>query len=369
MILRLFLRVILKWPLRLFRLILTVFAFVLIALTVFGMFFNFNWLSNNIEALVLKKTGRIVQVNGDIKPGLDWVRPSLVLNDVVIFDDEPLRRVHFKRAEISVPLMKMARAKYPIIYLRVAGISVQGYKVGSLFLPVHIRNAEHVTSNVSGTILEGALAGTVRLFKGTYDVDLRVENADYGRFFKGVEGKVALTVVGKTKKTNKINDFYRSLNGRVELSGSEGQFPSGTLDFWTKSLLTSLLPGKKEFTSLNCLYADVKIVNGIAQTDKMVVDTNDLTMWGKGKVDLLSQKIDMDITPQPKDASILNMATKVHLKGYFDQIEIVPDAMGVASKLGGVILGAVVPAAAILPFTKLGFDKKDPCKPIKDKTK
>jgi hypothetical protein len=49
------------------------------------------------------------------------------------------------------------------------------------------------------------------------------------------------------------------------------------------------------------------------------------------------------------------------VSGPFGNIGVHPDATGVAEKIGGFLLGAVNPAAMLLPLIKTGTLDKNPC--------
>ena len=56
---------------------------------------------------------------------------------------------------------------------------------------------------------------------------------------------------------------------------------------------------------IHCGVLDFSIVNGIFETNQLIVETSDTTIVGAGKIDLVNEKVLMELEPHAKDVSFL----------------------------------------------------------------
>ena len=68
-------------------------------------------------------------------------------------------------------------------------------------------------------------------------------------------------------------------------------------------------------TDMNCLVAHFKIINGVAWTDGLLIDTSQATILGSGTVDFRNEYADLLLRTRPKDLDIGSLAPIVRVLG------------------------------------------------------
>jgi uncharacterized protein involved in outer membrane biogenesis len=294
-----------------------------------------------------------VRINGDVEGGFVGWRPALMMHDVEMGED--------LRAETVLLTFRLA----PGAIVRAKGLRFKNYLFGDFTIPVSAGTngfeLRPVKGGRDGAVLSASVsyAGSSLLIEGEVeDIPLRLldEKAE-GK----VEGKFALAAEGENG-----DSLMRTLKGRFLLTSGAGRLTSKSLNFWSRSLITSLLlPIKKDETKLNCAIADFTIDKGVAQSRAIIVDTSENTVFGKGKINLVKGTMDMLLKPSPKDLTLFDVATPVRISGPLENPVIAPQAGGMAKKLGGMFLTVVNPALAIIPLMESGFGEyKGSCSEI-----
>ena len=158
------------------------------------------------------------------------------------------------------------------------------------------------------------------------------------------------------------------LVGRFDgLSQPRGKFTSKILDMkmGRQSLFGKVLtavqfrrPEDFVFSKID-LSADVRGPELIFDRIRMV--GNPLVFHGRGTLNLDSEELDLVLKPNPKDASLVSLASPAHITGPLAS----PNAKRTklpADRLlvGGLLAGLVNPALLILAFSHVGGDK-NPC--------
>lgn len=106
---------------------------------------------------------------------------------------------------------------------------------------------------------------------------------------------------------------------------------------------------------------------GRAQTDALVVDADRVLVTGEGTIDLGRERLDLKLTPRPKDPSLFSLATPVNVRGPLADPGISPDEVGLVRGAAGALLGnLVLPGAGVLlPFLSAGAGDH-PCAAVLD---
>ncbi len=115
-----------------------------------------------------------------------------------------------------------------------------------------------------------------------------------------------------------------------------------------------------EWTSLNCLAADFAIRDGIARREVLLLDTESVTVTGDGSIDLGRERLDLEITPQPKSAT-LNLSVAVDVGGTLLAPTFTADTASAARRVGSLLGGLLFPPAALAAFADLGSGDENPC--------
>ena len=189
------------------------------------------------------------------------------------------------------------------------------------------------------------------LLKALADVDL----------FKGV-GDMNLNVTGAGKS---IRAIAASLNGTTEVVIGQGEIQSRYVELIGADVLRTVAPWANKgggSTKLNCMVSRFDIRNGVATVKDMLMDTQLVSMAGKGNIDLRSEKLDLQLTPQPKDASLVSLAVPINVTGTLANPMANPDPLSVAKGVGGMVGGAALgPLGLLLPLASAGAQDKNPC--------
>jgi hypothetical protein len=243
-----------------------------------------------------------------------------------------------------------------LFYAGVDGINLDGKAYGDyeakfrLADPAHAAASDITIEDLKGEYRGAKLHGSGAVQKDRLMADVSAENVDYGLLAEGVKGGKAHVkldlVAGKA-------DPVRTLSGHATLIGGAGKLEGNALDVWAGSLLTAFLPGSKD-THLNCAVAEFDIREGVAHSRTVIIDTDKATITGKGSIDLVRRHVDMRFTPHTKGLAVVSLATPMIVSGPFGNVTAHPDPTGVATKMGGFLLGAIAAPVALLPFLHAG---------------
>lgn len=315
---------------------------------------NLNFMKGKIEQAASSALEDDVVIKGDIYLGMTGIWPALVMNDVQMGVEKKTDVYQADRLEIGWSFPKK-------LLVSVDNLRLNGNAMGSYTAPVILRSDGFNIREIEDTVLGGRLKGDITYRAGKLDVDVNIVNFDYAQFAKGIRGG---KIGGKIKLTGAGDDtdaIVRSLAGDIQFFGEEGRLSGGAVELWAADLLTSVLSGPQKETKLNCVVADFDVRQGVLRSRAVLFDTERVTVRGKGNIDLGEARIKMTFTPKPKKPALLSLATAVNVSGPFDDITVTPQPADVAKKLGGFLLGAINPAAGLLPLLKSGTGSKNPC--------
>ena len=179
---------------------------------------------------------------------------------------------------------------------------------------------------------------------------------------------------------NSIAELMSGLNGKTMVVMGEGRINQNAIKLLGTDLSVGLLqllnPLKKEeeYTKLNCFAGGFDIKNGLAQSNALVLDTNQVRVFGYGKIDLKTEEIDLSLRQSPKSGVGINGLAKLSLslgeltkplklKGTLSKPSLSIDPTGsiitLGKAIGGIALFGPFGVAAILANGQLG--DKNPC--------
>jgi hypothetical protein len=178
-------------------------------------------------------------------------------------------------------------------------------------------------------------------------------------------------VIGGTAKIKSdgksVGSLLASADGRFALIMSGGQISNLMLEIIGldgAEIMKFLVAGDKN-VKVRCGVVDFGIKTGIMTTETFIIDTADTNIIGEGQISLVDETIEMKISPQPKDFSIVSLRTPVHIGGTFKEPTVYPDKM-LAIRIGAaVVLGIfATPAAALIPLIETGPGEDNDCKAL-----
>lgn len=102
------------------------------------------------------------------------------------------------------------------------------------------------------------------------------------------------------------------------------------------------LTGDDSTVEVLCLAMPTKIEDGRFQAQPWILDTTDALVTIEGYVDLDSETIDIELKPHPKDFSLFNYLTSIHITGDLVEREVTTDPLEAAGKLALKALAAPI---------------------------
>ncbi len=208
------------------------------------------------------------------------------------------------------------------------------------------------------TYLDFAKLSLKRFFKGS----------SFEEFSKGTfGGRIELAGAGTSSA-----EVLGNSNGRIVAVMSGGKISLKIIEAADLDLaqLTPLLLGKDKTTDIRCGVGDFAVRHGILVSRVFVLDTADTTIKGDAKINLKNETLDVEVDAKPKDASIFSVQSKISVTGKISEPTIMIDPISLLLRgAGAVLLGAVAPPAALLPFIEVGVGKDSNCATLINSTK
>ncbi len=300
-----------------------------------------------IEAQITTLLHQKVRINGDIDFGLLGWRLALVLHKVEVGES-----VKADTVALTLRGLKFSQG----VFVQANGLKFKDRLLGNYDIPVNVQPNGFEVYPLEGGLEGSAFAGNIKYIDGKLHIDGVLKDLSLDTLAEDTEGKLDARINLEAKGDDGAQ-LIHSLTGRFTLTNGGGKLSSKSLAFWSRGLVASLLPGKKEATNLNCAIVDFNIENGVAHSRAIVVDTGDNTVFAKGDIALDSGKVDMVLKPNPKDMQLVSVATPVHITGSIDHATVTPQVSGVVKKVGGMLLGVVNPALALIPILEGGMDE------------
>ena len=185
-------------------------------------------------------------------------------------------------------------------------------------------------------------------------LDLDVADLDYGRVLRelkvvdGVDGTVDLRANLKGRGDSP-HAIAGSLNGGLEVVGGKGRIDNGLLDATGAGLgdLLAVWREQDDDMNLNCAVARFGAENGVLNSRAILADTQSVSFGGTGDVDLGQEELDLRITPEAKQTSLMSLAVPVRLSGPLLDPSIGPDPLGAAKATAFVVGAAINPLVAV----------------------
>ncbi|MCE5336518.1 MAG: AsmA family protein [Desulfobacteraceae bacterium] len=193
---------------------------------------------------------------------------------------------------------------------------------------------------------------------------LKGEGLDLARVTKELEASRKLSghldldidVVGTG---GSVAELMGSLNGKTILRVSNSRIDNKYIDLLGGDISASAfrllnpLSKKTDFAEVNCLVNGFDIKGGIAGTTGWVLDTNHITVFGEGSINLKTEALDILLKPSPKEGtgfeglgkvsvSASELAKVLKLSGTLAKPSVTVDPTQSAIALGKSVGGAVL---------------------------
>ncbi|MDF1794450.1 MAG: AsmA family protein [Thalassobaculaceae bacterium] len=191
-------------------------------------------------------------------------------------------------------------------------------------------------------------------------------DADFGELARALHGSDTLEATGDaaldlTATGSSVRDMLASLGGTAWITTENGRIASEDWKLIAADLATQFLPFLEEGGrgTLNCAVGRWAVKRGVAETAILMIDSDRVIIAGEGSIDLARETLNMKLTPAPKDASLVSLATPIVFTGDIRDPNIAPDPLAVAKGVGSIVGGVALagPFAVLLPFMSSGSDE------------
>lgn len=251
-------------------------------------------------------------------------------------------------------------------------VTLKQGEVTDLSTTLSLTNGDLRLEPLKLTSFGGALEQTIRLNASAQPAQLSmkggVQQLDLGRLLTETgttdqltgKGDITLDLTGRGDNPRAIAG---SLDGQVRAVMRDGVVHNKYLELLATDLAQQLLGGQggDGQAKLNCFVTRFDIAKGVARSRVLLLDTSRMTLVGTGSADLGKEQLDMTLTPSPKDASLVSLATPILVRGSFANPSFRPDPAALATGLAGAIAGtAVNPLGLLVPFLSSG-STESPC--------
>mgnify|MGYP000011757635 CR=1 FL=1 len=227
----------------------------------------------------------------------------------------------------------------------------------------------------TGAQLSGEYALNVAVDPPPSSARLIVKDLNYGLLFKRldwtdiVEGRIDIYVdVSGSGKTRR--GFLGNSEGDIFLIGGPGTIASRRFDRWASDLATDFAAAmfspkwqREDVTEMNCVVAHIKLGQGRAQLEKLLLDTRNITIAGSGVLKLDTEALEVFLAPRPKRPSLVSLANPVEIKGTLAKPQFESATLPKKRRLAvtGILAGLINPAFLLLTLSDTGTGEANPC--------
>jgi uncharacterized protein involved in outer membrane biogenesis len=312
------------------------------------------------KSLDIQDLGLIVGADGR---NMAIVKPAL--RDVLL-PDAPLNLDEVRDADVDVTLAagRLLAQKLPLedvdahIRLDNARLTLAPMRVG-----------------VAGGRIDANLTIDARKDDVTTDYDIRFKDFQIERFLRnaGILRGSGGTVEGRIAVRGKGDSLQRSL---ASADGQANMFVDGaTIDSLTADIvgldvmraLGLLVTGSRR-VPVRCLVADFTIKSGVMTPETLLLETDTTLVTGIGRIDLGSDRLDLELTSVPRHARSLALGTPISIGGTLQEPRVGLTAGTVALGTASAALGIVLsPLGAISDLVGGSGSRNVDCAALKRK--
>ncbi len=340
--------------------------------------------------------GDILFDTGGDRPMLraDVISKMLDLNDLQGFvgarrapqpEDTPAEKQEKKASRAAQRDRVLPDQKFSLDRLRAmdadvkfTGASIRNEKlpVEKLFTHLKIDNGLMTLDPVNFSVAEGSIVTRLKIDARseppTGEAEVDFKQLQLPKLFPDIEiTKDSIgTIGGRAKVTGageSVGALLGSANGRFALFMSGGRISNMMLEMIGLDAAETLgfLFAGDENARIRCGVSGFDIRKGMMTSEVFIIDTTDTNILGEGQVSLAEETVDLKLSPQPKDITILSLRTPVHIGGTFKDPTVYPDKILAARVGAAVVLGVfATPLAALIPLIDIGLGEDNDCKTL-----
>ena len=186
----------------------------------------------------------------------------------------------------------------------------------------------------------------------------KLSDKNYNEGFIG--GTAKLDGHGKS-----LREMVSNADGAIGLGMEGGQLSNLLIELIGLDVAESLgffLAGDKP-VPVRCIVGDFKVKDGVMNSEAIVIDTNDTNITGKGRINLSSEKMNIELRPKPKDGSILSLKSPIFVEGTLKKPSVSIGSKELLVRGGLATAASVVltPFVGALAFIEPGLGKDSQC--------
>lgn len=322
---------------------------------------------STLESDRLSLTSDGITVTGTASLVLDGARPKLVADlksEAITLPEGDDGSGDGLEAALPLALLGLVDAE---IKLALAALTVDELAVTDIAATATLTDGTLRLDPVAAVLSDGKIAATATIAANeavpTQALKATWTGADFGKLARALHGSDTLEAKGDaavdlTASGASPRDMMASLGGTAWVTTRDGRIANEDWELIAEDLAAKFLPfleGSSRGT-LNCAVGRWSLKRGVAETVVLMVDSDRVTVGGEGSIDLARETVDMRLTPNPKDASLVSLATPILITGPIADPTLAPDPVAVAKGVGSLVGGAALagPLALMLPFVSSG---------------
>lgn len=272
------------------------------------------------------------------------------------------------RTPLDLPVLDALEAE---LALRAEEVVAEGRRFTDASTTIRLREGQLSVEDLTARIAGGAVAADAEVDAAAeamaeVGLRLRVEGVELSQLVSaGVPGRVkgVLDVDVNVDATGRtLDELASNLEGQASAFGEAGQLENVPLNRLVPDLdIIRILPFfRREGTvRVNCLIGEVDIDSGVVQADSML-DTQRMTLLGRGAVDLEENTLDFSLRPVPKSRKLSATSVPLDIEGTLSDPQVTPRAgETIGGAVRGILGGLLVPLNQITAL--FGDDAKDAC--------
>ncbi len=259
------------------------------------------------------------------------------------------------------------------LLLQIDELATKGMLIKNLSAALMLQDGDLVVRDIAFQFSGGTVRAAARLDAGgsvpALALDLTARDVDLGNLLRETSGINLLDAdvtfdADATARGGSVRQIMAGLNGSTKLIVGEGQAKTDMLDLVVggplKFVREFFKGGRTDTTTLNCVVSQFEIVDGMATSKVLLVDTEHARITGGGTVNLTDEVLNLRFEARPKSIT-LNAAVPILIGGTLAKPSYSLEKTAVARKLGGLVGGLLFPPVLIAGLAELGVDNDSPC--------
>ena len=127
-----------------------------------------------------------------------------------------------------------------------------------------------------------------------------------------------------------LRDLAAGLEGGLELTIADGRVTSAYLAARPLNVVELIVPWFEDYevTEIIRLVVDFDIVDGVASSRELALETSRMSLIGVGAIDLAEEILHFDLTPKAKDPAIADLTVPLIITGRLTEPAVLPNPSG-----------------------------------------